>query len=193
MQIYGYCKPSDDSPSTPPYHAGLTFSGRSPTLAESPQARHFGADLAYALRPSWPPLHRELGGRLGSIETPTQLVERDDSRLVTFSAERRFEIFDQGLPELGVGDRASDDVVELATDARKFLGRLYPPLRGRWKRPQELSKACLVVRDVRGHRSQDGSADGFLPSNSSRSFARQREMRLAIVPAGMSSASPMAW
>jgi hypothetical protein len=124
-------------------------------------------------------------------EPAPELFERKRLGLIADLAERAIEIFDERLAERLVGDRLRDDVVELAAAPRQLLSRAHPALGCRRKRPQELCEPLFVVSSGRGHRTQDGSGAGFLPSKTSRSFARHREMRLAMVPDGISSASPI--
>src|SRR5688572_1507916 len=125
----------------------------------------------------------QAGGR-SVAESAAKLVEGHDLRLVALGAQGLLEILDQLLAELGVRLRARDDAVELAADMGELLSRPHPALGRGWKRAQQLRQARFVVGAFRGHHTQDGSADGFLPAKISRSLPRQREMRLAIVPAG---------
>ena len=57
-----------------------------------------------------------------------------------------------------------------------------------WKRSEEFSKPDFVVA-AHGHLT--ARAVVFFPSRNSRSRERQREIRLAIVPGGRSSAAPI--
>jgi hypothetical protein len=125
-------------------------------------------------------------------EPALELFERERVRLVADITKRELEIFDQRVAEGFVRDSPGDDVVEFAAAPRQLLSGAHPALRGRRKRPQELCKRHFVVAGL-GHRYQDGSGARFLPSKISRSFARQREMRLAMVPDGISSVSPIVW
>src|SRR3989442_934050 len=109
-------------------------------------------------------------------------------RLVPGRLERRLKVGDQARPELRVGLRPLDDLVEPAPGERQLLGGLDPTLGRRRQRSEKLRDVLFVVVS---HRTPDGSGTDFLPSNLSRSFSRQREIRLAIVPAGRSSASPI--
>ena len=139
------------------------------------------------------PLQRGEGALVARGEPALELFERERVWRVADITERVLEIFDQREAEGLVRDSPGDDVVELAAAPRQFLSGAYPALRGRRKRPQELCKCLFVVAEGLGHRYQDGSAAGFLPSKISRSFERQREMRLAMVPDGISSVSPIVW
>jgi hypothetical protein len=124
-------------------------------------------------------------------ESAPKLLERKGFRFVSLGLQRLLEVCDERTPEHVVGDGSSDDVVEPGAASRQLLSRSHPALGGGRERPQKVRKAFFVVWAGLGHRLQDGSDAEFLPSITSRSFARQREMRLAIVPAGMSSASPI--
>ena len=126
-------------------------------------------------------------------EAAPELFERQQARLVADVAKRPFEIFDQREAEGLVRDRPGDDIVELTAAPRQLLGGSHPTFGCRGKRPQKLGEPLFVVSSGRGHRLQDGSGAAFLPSRISRSFARHREMRLAIVPEGISSVSPIVW
>src|SRR5439155_20046702 len=68
-----------------------------------------------------------------------------------------------------------------------------PTLRARVEEHAEAVQGALRRSGRSGSCSQDASAACSLPSSRSRIFARQREMRLAIVPAGMSRAEPIVW
>ena len=88
------------------------------------------------------------------------------------------------------GSEETLSMLEDAPQQRELLSRPHPR-GGRGRQGAErLGDAVFVV----AHRVTDpldAERRGFLPSSLSRNFERQREMRLAIVPAGSSSASPI--
>jgi hypothetical protein len=127
------------------------------------------------------------------VEPAPELLERERVRLVALRAERLLEVGDERPPELEVSLRSGDDVVQLPPRERKLLRGPDPPLWDGPERPDQLRKALFVVCVHLITRQLDDAGSGFLPSRALRSFPRHREMRLAIVPAGMSSAAPIVW
>src|SRR5262249_17527612 len=135
---------------------------------------------------------RELAGRVLRVgEVLTQLVDERPLRLVALVAEGRFEVGDERLPELGVRFRPRDDSVELAACDRELLCGPHPRLRRRRKGRDQLGKSVFIECAHTLTCPPDRVGTAFLPSSASRSLTKQREIRLAIVPAGSSSASPI--
>jgi hypothetical protein len=144
-----------------------------------------------------PPDDTTLGGlrlreaALRSIETGSKSGDRDRIRDTTSFPDRSFDVSFDRSPEILVRHGALDQAVELTTRERKLLRGLHPGIRRRRKRSEELRQPLFVECRHVCHRSPDGSEGSDLPSSWARSFLRQREMRLAIVPGAMARASPI--
>ena len=114
-----------------------------------------------------------------------------------FGAEHRLEVGDGALAEPLVPLDPLEDRVELAAHGRQLLRRLRPPRGWRRKRTQQLGDSFLGSRHRCPTCPPDALDSGFLPSSvsrgsmTSRSRARQRAIRLAIVPDGSSSSAPI--
>jgi hypothetical protein len=78
-------------------------------------------------------------------EPAAQLIEWKRLRLVADVPKRGLEIGDQPLAEGLVGDRAGNDVVELAAAARKLLSRADPAFGRRREGAEQLSESHFVV------------------------------------------------
>lgn len=128
---------------------------------------------------------------LRSIETGSKSGDRDRIRDTTSFPDRSFDVSFDRTPEILVRHGALDQAVELTTRERKLLRGLHPGIRRRRKRSEELREPLFVECRHVCHRSPDGSEGSDLPSSWARSFLRQREMRLAIVPGAMARASPI--
>src|SRR5438094_174386 len=111
-------------------------------------------------------------------------------RLDALRPQRAFEIGDEGPTELGVRFGALDDSVQLPAGSRQLPCRARPGGRSRGEHSDQAGKPFNVVSAHHVTCSQDAGPGSFLPSNAWRSLSRHREMRLAIVPAGSSRASP---
>src|SRR5206468_6662890 len=130
-------------------------------------------------------------GAMLSAQVPAELFDRRRCGLVALLRERGLEVGDQRLPELRVGLGPSDDLVDLAPGERQLLRRANPRFGSGRQGGDQLRQVVFVVCAHAVTCPPDCVAAGFLPSSSSRNLTKQREMRLAIVPAGSESASPI--
>ena len=128
---------------------------------------------------------------LRSIETGSKSGDRDRIRDTTSFPDRSFDVSLDRTPEILVCHSALDQVVELPARERKLLRGLNPGIGRRREGSKELCQPLFVECRHVGHRSPDGSEGSDLPSSWARSFLRQREMRLAIVPGAIARASPI--
>jgi len=157
---------------------GIGFHQPTSTKATSPRAiQPWGLETAEAA--------------LRSIETGSKSGDRDRIRDTTSFPDRSFDVSFDRTPEILVRHGALDQAVELTTRERKLLRGLHPGIRRGRKRSEELRQPLFVECRHVCHRSPDGSEGSDLPSSWARSFLRQREMRLAIVPGAMARASPI--
>ena len=125
----------------------------------------------------------------GSLEADAQSGDHGGNGVDPFRLECCLEIgYDLGAED-GVFFGARDDSGELGSRLRKLLGRPDPPCRDGGQKSEKLTNPLFVVTD---HQPLDAPPGHDLPSSSERSFVRQREIRLAIVPGGNSRASPIA-
>src|SRR5439155_2731760 len=142
-------------------------------------------------------LRRKCDNRSGRVvrlrvgEAPAQGVQERPLGLVALPRERRLEVGDESPAELGIRFRSRDDLVELGAGPGELLRRSHPRLGRRGKGSDQLSQSVFIECAHTLTCPPDCVGTCFLPSSSSRSLTRQREMRLAIVPAGSSSASPI--
>src|SRR5262245_23876332 len=118
-----------------------------------------------------------------------ELGEECGAGLDPFGGDRRLEIGEDALPQLRVRLRARHEIVQGGACGGQLLRRAHPTYGRRRKASQKLAQFLLVVPHVLT--SPDPRGGSILPSKRSRSFARQREIRLATVPEGRPSASPM--
>src|SRR5439155_1788301 len=138
-------------------------------------------------------LHRANLRATALEDAAAEFVEQGPSRrLDALRPQRVFEIGDEGPTELGVRFGALDDSVQLPAGSRQLPCRARPGGRSRGEHSDQAGKPFNVVSAHHVTCSQDAGPGSFLPSNAWRSLSRHREMRLAIVPAGSSRASPIA-
>src|SRR6478752_4328938 len=133
-------------------------------------------------------------GRPSRDEASAQVLDDDGTRLDPGDAQGAFEIVDESLPEGGVLLGPRDERVEVGTCPWQLLRCLDPAGRSRREEAKQLAQALFVVRRHSIHHVYTTWEGGIIfrhRSTSVRRRPRQREMRLAIVPAGMSSASPI--
>src|SRR5437764_11089937 len=115
-------------------------------------------------------------GGLGG-EAAAELFDDGGVSLVPLGGESGLEVDNQPLAKLVVGLGALHDLVELTPSPRQFLGRLDPAHGRRRQHADQLSESLHVVSAHHVTWSLEAAATGFLPSNWSRSFTRQREIR----------------
>jgi len=130
---------------------------------------------------------------LRSIKTGSKSGDRDRIRNTTRFPDRSFDVSLDRTPEILVRYGALDQVVELPARERELLRGLNPGIGRRREGSKELCQPLFVECRHVVHRSPDGSEGSDLPSSWARSFLRQREMRLAIVPGAIARASPIVW
>src|SRR5215210_2353434 len=130
-------------------------------------------------------------GDLVVCEEAADLVDHTRLGLDAFCLERGLEVGEQRGAEFGVCLCSHDDLVDLRLRRRQLLCRLHPAHRGRGKHPDQPREGLCVIVAHHVTCSLDGSGGLFLPSKTIRSLSRQREMRLAIVPAGKLRLSPI--
>jgi hypothetical protein len=129
--------------------------------------------------------------RRSPIEARAQVLDDGRQWLDPGCAQRCLEIRDESAAECDVSLGTLYERVELGARPRKLLRRAHPPGRSRWEQAEQLPEPLFVICRHTITCPLDAGATGFLPSSSSRSLPRQREILLAIVPAGRSSASPI--
>src|SRR4051812_18479367 len=117
-------------------------------------------------------------------------LEAASRRVDAFTRQRRLKVRDDHGTKCRVRLRALHEVIEDRAQTGQLGCRVDPGPRGRLQQPEELAQA-LLVPGVLAHRSPDGPEASFLPSSCPRSFTKQREIRLAMVPEGRSTASPI--
>src|SRR5262245_42671242 len=122
------------------------------------------------------------------LEPGPKLFENSRLALVALGLEGLLEIGLEAAAELHIRLGSGDDLVELGTHDGKLLSGADPRLGSRRECTDQPCEALFVEGC---HRELDGVEGAVLPSSCSRSLPRQREMRLAIVPAGSSRASPI--
>jgi hypothetical protein len=124
-------------------------------------------------------------------EALAQVLDDGRPRLYPDAAKRQFEVGNNGRSEGGIGLGALDEHTELDASQREFLRCSYPAGRSRREHAKQLTETLFVVCRHLVTYSLDGGAGVFLPSSLERSCPRQREILLAIVPAGIPSSSPI--
>ena len=124
-------------------------------------------------------------------EPTAERVEERGGGLDPHSSQRRLEVGDHLRAVLRVGLRPRHDLVHQRDALAGAPALPRPTPAGPAAAQRAARRSSRVVRSVIGSSPPDGAAGGFLPSSprTSRSLSRQREMRLATVPIGSSSAS----
>ena len=161
-----------------------------PGAGPSPESVSRNSPSVASRRLSPPMVADSLAGRKARGEACAHCFGQSWIRLEPGHLEGLLEVGDQRVTEGLIGAGTLDDVVEprrasgiscaACTQASGGAGRV----RRRFARVSS-SWLCISLQPP------DSASGVFLPSSSLLSFTRQREMRLAIVPAGMSSASAM--
>ena len=127
--------------------------------------------------------------------SPASSAARSTSARSTINEEMKLAaaraIGDQLGMELRVGLRERQHLVGGSAERGHLDRGPFPALGGGGQRGDQASQHPFVHLVVIHHASPDVCDARDLPSNSSRSRLRQREIRLAMVPAGMLSALPI--
>src|SRR5207249_10964223 len=118
------------------------------------------------------------------VDAPADELDERRPRLEAFGGEGGLDIGEELRAVVRVGLCTLHEPGDLSSGSRELLRCFHPPHRCGRQYAQKLGYAFLVVSAHRSLRSLDAVATGFLPSSRSRRRARQREMRLAIVPEG---------
>src|SRR5919108_1212781 len=184
------------APVEPPNaHSRVTRSGHSTPIemrSPAPAGRlHAGRSAAWGVGSCCATAGSYGAGRLAVGQEAAELLHDLRLRLDSFGLQRAFEVGEDLSAEGGVGLGSRGQLVGPATGTRKLLGRPHPAFGRRGKDPDQPSQPLFVVCAHHVTCPLDGAEGAFLPSNASRSLSRQREMRLAIVPAGRPSVSPI--
>jgi hypothetical protein len=120
----------------------------------------------------------------------SHFIEDPRSRTDPGFRESRFEIGDEQTAELRVLLCPHEEVVEALPDPRQLLRGGNQAHGGRRQRREKLCELLMVVSRHSNH-LPTGRVSGAESSSADFNLSRHREIRLAIVPGGRSSASPI--
>src|SRR5262245_57256115 len=132
-----------------------------------PETRRGGARRA-----AWGPGSRFQRGK--------QPLDDGPARLDALAAKHRLEITDERLPKRRILLGSRQESIGFRPQSRQLLRALDPPTRRGGERGEEFRETLFANSRHRATCSLDAARGSDLPSTSWRSFARHREMRLAI-------------